>query len=56
VNIIIAGGMGGRAQQLFSQNGVQVVTGASPDSGSPEEIVKIYLTGSLQTGANPCDH
>jgi predicted Fe-Mo cluster-binding NifX family protein len=56
VNLIIAGGMGARAQQLFQQNGVKVVIGANPASGSPEEIVKIYLTGSLQTGDNPCDH
>lgn len=56
VNLVIAGGMGGRAQQLFQQNGVKVVTGASPANGSPEEIVNVYLAGSLQTGANPCDH
>lgn len=56
VNVVIAGGMGGRAQQLFSQNGIKVVVGASPDCGSPEEIIKTYLNGSLQTGANPCDH
>ena len=56
VNLVIAGGMGGRAQQLFQQNGVKVVTGASPAGGSPEEIIKSYLTGVLQTGANPCDH
>jgi len=55
-NIIIAGGMGPRAQELFNQNGVKVVVGASPASGSPEDIVRQYLTGSLQTGDNACDH
>jgi ATP-binding protein involved in chromosome partitioning len=54
VNVIIAGGMGSRAQTLFAQNGIQVVTGAT--AGSPEEIAAAYLTGSLQTGANICDH
>lgn len=53
-NVIIAGGMGMRAQQLFAQNGIQVVVGAT--SSSPEELVKGYLDGSLVTGKNICDH
>jgi predicted Fe-Mo cluster-binding NifX family protein len=51
---IIAGGMGSRAVQLFDQQNIQVVTGAS--GGTPEEIVKAYIAGSLQTGNNTCDH
>jgi len=54
VNVIIAGGMGQRALTLFAQNGIQVVTGAT--AGSPEELVMAYLNGTLQTGANVCDH
>ena len=54
VNCIIAGGMGSRAQQLFAQQGVQVVTGAQ--SENPREVVEQYLKGTLQTGANTCDH
>jgi len=54
VNCIIAGGMGSRAQQLFAQKGVQVVTGAEGES--PREVVEEYLKGTLQTGANTCDH
>ena len=54
VNIVIAGGMGSRAQSLFAENGIQVVTGAT--AGGPEEIVAAYLNGTLQTGANICDH
>jgi ATP-binding protein involved in chromosome partitioning len=54
VNVVIAGGMGSRAQTLFAENGIQVVTGAT--AGSPEEIVAAYLNGTLQTGANICDH
>ena len=53
-NIIIAGGMGQRAQQLFVQNGITVIVGA--DSRSPEELVSAYLNSTLQTGANLCDH
>jgi predicted Fe-Mo cluster-binding NifX family protein len=54
VNIIIAGGIGMRAQQLFARNGIQVVVGAS--AGTPEALVSAYLTDSLKTGENICDH
>jgi len=54
VNCVIAGGMGSRAQQLFSENGIRVITGAV--GGSPKEIVEQYLKGTLQTGSNTCDH
>jgi len=53
-NIIIAGGMGYRAQQLFDEAGIKVVTGATMDS--PESLVNQYLADSLITGANVCDH
>ncbi|BAF58767.1 uncharacterized conserved protein [Pelotomaculum thermopropionicum SI] len=56
VNVVIAGGMGVRAQDLFRQNGIEVVVGVSPSNGSPENIIMSYLAGSLQTGANLCDH
>jgi len=54
VNVIIASGMGQRAQQLFAQNGINVVIGAS--SGTPEELVSAYLQNTLQIGDNICDH
>ena len=54
VDIIIAGGMGMRAQQFFNQYGIQVVIGAQPDT--PEQVVMSHLNGSLAIGANPCDH
>jgi predicted Fe-Mo cluster-binding NifX family protein len=56
VDVVIAGGMGARAQDMFSQRGIKVVVGASPADGNPEEIVKLYLSGSLRTGENICDH
>jgi Mrp family chromosome partitioning ATPase/predicted Fe-Mo cluster-binding NifX family protein len=52
--VIIAGGMGMRAQSLFAENGITVVIGATP--GSPIEAAKAYLDGTLQTGDNICDH
>jgi len=54
VSVIIAGGMGQRAQQLFAQNNVKVVIGASDQT--PEELVSAYLENTLQTGDNICDH
>jgi predicted Fe-Mo cluster-binding NifX family protein len=52
--IIIAGGMGQRAQGLFAQQNIGVVVGAT--SGTPEEIVEAYLNGTLVSGDNICDH
>jgi ATP-binding protein involved in chromosome partitioning len=54
VSVIIASGMGQRAQQLFAQNDIKVVVGAS--DGSPEELVSAYMDNKLQTGDNICDH
>jgi predicted Fe-Mo cluster-binding NifX family protein len=53
-NVIIAGGMGARALELFAQNNIQVIVGAS--ALTPEELVKQYLDNTLQTGGNVCDH
>ena len=53
-NVIIAGGMGARALELFAQNGIKVLTGAP--SLTPEELVLQYLDSTLKTGFNMCDH
>lgn len=54
VNVIIAGGMGMRAQQLFQQYGIKVVIGAP--SEQPQKIVLDWIKGALITGVNICDH
>jgi predicted Fe-Mo cluster-binding NifX family protein len=54
VNVVIAGGMGRRAQEFFRILGIQVVVGASADT--PENVVSAFLTGTLQVGENVCDH
>jgi ATP-binding protein involved in chromosome partitioning len=54
VNLVIAGGMGQRAQMLFEQAGIQVICGAP--SEEPAEVVDSYLKGSLEAGDNTCDH
>ena len=53
-DVIIASGMGRRAQQLFAQSGIRVVVGAPAES--PEDIVAAYLNGTLAVGDNICDH
>jgi ATP-binding protein involved in chromosome partitioning len=53
-NVVIAGGMGESAQQIFRQNGIRVITGAPMDS--PESLVNQYLSNTLVTGGNICDH
>jgi len=54
VNVVLAGGMGGRALQLFAQHGIKVLTGAP--ALPPEDLVAQYMENSLQTGDNVCDH
>ncbi len=54
VSVVIASGMGSRAQSLFSQNHIGVVIGVLEDD--PEKAVLNYLNGTLATGENICDH
>jgi predicted Fe-Mo cluster-binding NifX family protein len=54
VTLVIAGGMGQRAQQIFEQAGIEVICGAP--SESPATVVDSYLKGDLETGDNACDH
>lgn len=53
-NTVIAGGMGMRAQQIFAENGIKVIVGAP--AAAPREVVQAFLDGTLETGANLCDH
>ncbi|MEN7973762.1 MAG: NifB/NifX family molybdenum-iron cluster-binding protein [Verrucomicrobiota bacterium] len=53
-DMIIAGGMGQRAQALFEAQDIAVVVGAP--ALSPEELAKAHLAGALETGMNTCDH
>ena len=51
VNVILSGGMGGRAIQFFEQLNVHAATGAR---GTVREALKNYLGGQLKEAA-PCD-
>ena len=54
VSMIIAGGMGQRAQSIFEEQGIKVIVGAA--AAPPESVVQAYLDGKLQSGENFCDH
>lgn len=53
IHVIIAGGMGATAQELFKENGVDVVVGAQ---GNLEDVIGGYVNGKLETVGNGCSH
>lgn len=54
VSVVVAGGMGSRAQGLFRENRIQVVVGTL--QSDPEAAVLDHIKGTLATGDNLCDH
>ena len=50
-DVILSGGMGGRAIQFFKQAGIEAATGAS---GTVRQALENYLGGKLKEAA-PCD-
>ena len=54
VDVVLAGGMGQRAQALFEEENVKVIVGCP--AKKPEEVVQEYLDGKLECGSNVCDH
>lgn len=52
VNVMIAGGMGPRAIDMFSSLGIEVVTGAIGNVGN---VLNAYLQGQI-SGVEPCKH
>ena len=52
VNVIIAGGMGERAQMLFEQRGIGVIIGAS---GTVEDVFAQYSKGELESSGSFCE-
>lgn len=51
-NVMIAGGMGPRAIDIFQSVGIEVATGVG---GQVENVLKAYLEGKVQ-GIEPCAH
>ena len=54
VSVIISGGMGVRAQELFAKNNIEVCMGVEAES--PKILVQRFLEGKLKTGENLCNH
>lgn len=50
-NVIIAGGMGGGAVQIFNEKGIEVITGAT---GNALDAAKAYLAGKLKSTGSIC--
>jgi len=51
VNVIIAGGMGGGAVEIFNERNIEVIVGAE---GSAREAVENYLKGNLKSTGSVC--
>jgi predicted Fe-Mo cluster-binding NifX family protein len=54
VSVVIASGMGSRAQAIFQENRIEVVIGVLDDD--PGKVVLDYIRGESATGDNICDH
>lgn len=52
VDIIISGGMGGSAQQLFNENKIETIVGAE---GNCDDIIKDYIAGKLKSTGEFCE-
>lgn len=53
-DLVIAGGMGQKACELFAENGVQYFTGAA--SQAPADAVKAFLNKTITFAGNTCTH
>jgi predicted Fe-Mo cluster-binding NifX family protein len=51
VKVIISGGMGGGAIEIFNEKGIEVITGAS---GEAKTAVEQYLQGNLPSTGSVC--
>jgi len=51
VNCVIAGGAGFRAQQLFEQFGIKLITGIQ---GNVDEVINNFIKGKLKQGEDIC--
>jgi len=51
VNVVISGGMGGGAIDIFNEKGIEVIVGASGDA---KAAVEAYLQGYLKSTGSVC--
>jgi FKBP-type peptidyl-prolyl cis-trans isomerase 2 len=53
IDALICGGLGGGAMAALTENGIEVVAGASGDT---DAVVEAYLKGELESTGVNCDH
>lgn len=53
VNVIISGGMGGGAIDIFNEKGIEVIVGAE---GNSQATAEMYLKGMLKSTGSVCNH
>jgi len=53
VNLVIAGGMGPKAVELFNQRGIDVILGVT---GAVDLVAKQFAAGLLKPGESSCHH
>lgn len=51
INVIISGGMGGGAVEIFNEKGIEVITGAR---GGAKKAAEAYLRGELKSSGSVC--
>jgi len=53
VDMVLTGGMGPRAEDIFQQLGIKTVQGVS---GPVDDVIREFLAGTLESGPSACDH
>lgn len=51
-NVIISGGMGGGAVEIFNEKGIEVITGAT---GKAKKAVEAHIEGNLKSSNSVCN-
>jgi predicted Fe-Mo cluster-binding NifX family protein len=51
VNVIVSGGMGATAQELFARNNINVIVGAK---GNLDDVINEYVNGKLKSTNSVC--
>ena len=53
-DVVLAGGMGVKAQEIIAKYGVKVIVGC--EVKDPQELIADYFNDTLNSGENACDH
>jgi len=53
VNVVLSGGIGGGAIEIFNEKNIEVVSGVSGDA---QVAAQAYVDGKLKSSASTCNH